>query len=230
MTTVWEKQRIDDLQTEEARRHNEQIRERYLRLQNAEETQLAETFESAEEKKAAPQTPAFSSQPIVSPEETQTPAARADTETTGRGKSVPLTGSQKELFGAETFRRMVASVPEYTATEFAAPVNEAAQTVVQRVEKQAEEAAAQVSQAETYSLTSAAKALIAAFAALVVLMLTIIGINTRIMGAKGAELIALETQKAELAEETRALAERIEAETSDEAIARWAAQNGWEKQ
>lgn len=220
MTTVWEKQRIEDLQTEEARRHNEQIRERYLRLQNAEETQLTETFEGAEAAKAARQTatPDFSAQTIDVPKETQSHAVRFSAAENEREqiKSVPLTNSQKELFGAETFRRVV-SASEYSA----------AQSIEQRVEKQIEETAA--GQEETYSLTSAAKAIIAAFAALVVMMLTVIGINTRIMAAKGAELIALETQKAELVEESRALAERIEAETSDETIERWAVENGWIK-
>ena len=221
MTTVWEKQRIDDLQTEEARRHNQQIRERYLRLQNAEETQLAETFEGAEAEKAARE---FTAQPFVAPE---TPLQSAQSSAAVNGaeqtKSVPLTNRQKELFGAETFRRMVAAqtAPEYTAE----PEYTAAQAAGQRTEKQTEETA--VSQAETYSLTSAAKTLIAAFAALVVLMLTIIGINSRIIGAKGAELIALEAQKAELVEESRALAERIETEKSDETIERWAEENGW---
>ena len=37
----------------------------------------------------------------------------------------------------------------------------------------------------------------------------------------------LEAQKAELVEESRALAERIETEKSDETIERWAAENGW---
>ena len=228
MTTVWEKQRIDDLQTEEARRHNRLIRERYLRLQNAEETQLAETFEGAEAEKAARE---FTAQPFVAPEPPlQSAQSSAAANVEERMKSVPLTNRQKELFGAETFRRMVAAQtaePEYTAaTEYTA-ANEytAAQAAEQRIEKQTEEAA--VSQAETYSLTSAAKALIAAFAALVVLMLTIIGINSRIIGAKGAELVALETRKAELVEESRALAERIETEKSDETIERWAAENGW---
>lgn len=227
MTTVWEKQRIDDLQTEEARRHNQQIRERYLRLQNAEETQLAETFEGAEAEKAARE---FTAQPFVAPE-TRLQSAQSSAAVNGaeQTKSVPLTNRQKELFGAETFRRMVAAqtAPEYTAEPeyVAAPEYTAAQAAGQRTEKQTEEAA--VSQAETYSLTSAAKTLIAAFAALVVLMLTIIGINSRIIGAKGAELIALEAQKAELVEESRALAERIETEKSDETIERWAEENGW---
>ena len=218
MTTVWEKQRIDDLQTEEARQHNRQIRERYLRLQNAEETQLSETFEGAEAAEAVKSARGGDAPAFVSPEEN------------AQVKSVPLTDQQKELFSAETFRRVVSGgAAQQSAAAYveAAPVRDfSAQTAERSVEK----AAAAVAQEETYSLTSAAKAVIAAFAALVVLMLTVIGINTRIMGAKGAELIALETQKAELLEESRALAERIEAETGDEAIERWAAQNGWVKQ
>ena len=71
--------------------------------------------------------------------------------------------------------------------------------------------------------------MIAAFAALVVLMLTVIGINTRILNAKGAELAALELQRAELVEESRALAENIVNATSEETIANWAAQYGWTK-
>ena len=222
MTTLWEKQRIDDLQTEEARQHNRQIRERYLRLQNAEETQLSETFEGAEAAEAA--------KSVKSAREEYAPAF-VSPEANAQVKSVPLTDQQKELFSAETFRRVVSGgAAQQSAAAYvdeAAPVRDfSAQTEERSVEK----AAAAVAQEETYSLTSAAKAVIAAFAALVVLMLTVIGINTRIMGAKGAELIALETQRAELLEESRALAERIEAETGDEAIERWAAQNGWVKQ
>lgn len=219
MTTVWEKQRIDDLQTEEARQHNRQIRERYLRLQNAEETQLSETFEGAEAAEAVKSAREEYAPAFVSPEEN------------AQVKSVPLTDQQKELFSAETFRRVVSGgAAQQSAAAYvdeAAPVRDFS---VQTAERSVEKAAAAVAQEETYSLTSAAKAVIAAFAALVVLMLTVIGINTRIMGAKGAELIALETQRAELLEESRALAERIEAETGDEAIERWAAQNGWVKQ
>ena len=51
MTTVWEAQTLDNVQTEEAKRHNEMIRERYRQLQNAEEIQLSETFSDAEQAK-----------------------------------------------------------------------------------------------------------------------------------------------------------------------------------
>lgn len=53
MTTLWETQTLDDLQAEEARKHNAMIRERYRLLQNAEEAQLEKTFAEAEQQKRA---------------------------------------------------------------------------------------------------------------------------------------------------------------------------------
>ena len=55
MTTLWETQTLDDLQAEEARKHNAMIRERYRLLQNAEEAQLEKTFAEAEQQKRAEQ-------------------------------------------------------------------------------------------------------------------------------------------------------------------------------
>ena len=230
MTTVWEAQTLDNVQTEEAKRHNEMIRERYRQLQNAEEIQLSETFSDAEQaKEIAPSAPAFNATPAV-PVAPVTPAPAEPARTEER--SVNVSQQQRELFTADTFRRVISdNVQEQTAApvqaeavrEIAAPapvfVPEKKNEVVKEAQKEA----------ETYSLTSAAKAMIAAFAALVVLMLTVIGINTRILNAKGAELTALELQRAELVEESRALAENIVNTTSEETIANWAAQNGWTK-
>lgn len=230
MTTVWEAQTLDNVQTEEAKRHNEMIRERYRQLQNAEEIQLSETFSDAEQaKEIAPSAPAFNAAPAV-PVAPVTPAPAEPARTEER--SVNVSQQQRELFTADTFRRVLSdNVQEQTAApvqteavrEIYAPapvfVSEKKNEVVKEAQKEA----------ETYSLTSAAKAMIAAFAALVVLMLTVIGINTRILNAKGAELTALELQRAELVEESRALAENIVNTTSEETIANWAAQNGWTK-
>ena len=222
MTTVWEAQTLDNVQTEEAKRHNEMIRERYRQLQNAEEIQLSETFADAEQAKenAAPAVP-------VAPV-TPAPAEPARTEE----RSANVSQQQRELFTADTFRRVISdNVQEQTA----APVQaEAVREIYAPApvfvpEKKNEAVKEAQKEAETYSLTSAAKAMIAAFAALVVLMLTVIGINTRILNAKGAELTALELQRAELVEESRALAENIVNATSEETIANWAAQNGWTK-
>ncbi len=230
MTTLWETQTLDDLQAEEARRHNAMIRERYRLLQNAEEAQLEKTFAEAERQKRAEQfnAPAAPVAPVV-PAVPEAPAAPV---VKTQERAVPLTAQQKDLFTADTFRRVVSGAAEAQAavqTPVQAPafrpvyVPGEAKEQVKAVEKSAEKAA------ESYSLTNAAKAVIAAVAAFVVLLIALIGVNTRILNAKGAELTMLEEKKAELVEQSRELANRIENATSEETIAAWAQANGWTK-
>ena len=230
MTTLWETQTLDDLQAEEARKHNAMIRERYRLLQNAEEAQLEKTFAEAERQKRAEQftAPAAPVAPVVpaAPEAPAAPVVKT------QERAVPLTAQQKDLFTADTFRRVVSGAAEAQAavqTPVQAPafrpvyVPGEAKEQVKAVEKSAEKAL------ESYSLTNAAKAVIAAVAAFVVLLIALIGVNTRILNAKGAELTMLEEKKAELVEQSRELANRIEKATSEETIAAWAQANGWTK-
>lgn len=230
MTTLWETQTLDDLQAEEARKHNAMIRERYRLLQNAEEAQLEKTFAEAELQKRAEQftAPAAPVEPVVpaAPEAPAAPVVKT------QERAVPLTAQQKDLFTADTFRRVVSVAAEAQAavqTPVQAPafrpvyVPGEAKEQVKAVEKSAEKAL------ESYSLTNAAKAVIAAVAAFVVLLIALIGVNTRILNAKGAELTMLEEKKAELVEQSRELANRIEKATSEETIAAWAQANGWTK-
>lgn len=230
MTTLWETQTLDDLQAEEARKHNAMIRERYRLLQNAEEAQLEKTFAEAEQQKRAEQftAPAAPVAPVV-PAMLEAPAAPV---VKTQERAVPLTAQQKDLFTADTFRRVVSGAAEAQAavqTPVQAPafrpvyVPGEAKEQVKAVEKSAEKAL------ESYSLTNAAKAVIAAVAAFVVLLIALIGVNTRILNAKGAELTMLEEKKAELVEQSRELANRIEKATSEETIAAWAQANGWTK-
>lgn len=230
MTTLWETQTLDDLQAEEARKHNAMIRERYRLLQNAEEAQLEKTFAEAEQQKRAEQftAPAAPVEPVV-PAVPEAPAALV---VKTQERAVPLTAQQKDLFTADTFRRVVSGAAEAQAavqTPVQAPafrpvyVPGEAKEQVKAVEKSAEKAL------ESYSLTNAAKAVIAAVAAFVVLLIALIGVNTRILNAKGAELTMLEEKKAELVEQSRELANRIEKATSEETIAAWAQANGWTK-
>lgn len=230
MTTLWKTQTLDDLQAEEARKHNAMIRERYRLLQNAEEAQLEKTFAEAEQQKRAEQftAPAAPVAPVV-PAASEAPAA---TVVKTQERAVPLTAQQKDLFTADTFRRVVSGAAEAQAavqTPVQAPafrpvyVPGEAKEQVKSVEKSAEKAL------ESYSLTNAAKAVIAAVAAFVVLLIALIGVNTRILNAKGAELTMLEEKKAELVEQSRELANRIEKATSEETIAAWAQANGWTK-
>lgn len=230
MTTLWETQTLDDLQAEEARKHNAMIRERYRLLQNAEEAQLEKTFAEAEQQKRAEQftAPAAPVEPVV-PAVPEAPAAPV---VKTQERAVPLTAQQKDLFTADTFRRVVSGAAEAQAA-VQAPVQAPAfrpvyvpgeaKEQVKAVEKSAEKAL------ESYSLTNAAKAVIAAVAAFVVLLIALIGVNTRILNAKGAELTMLEEKKAELVEQSRELANRIEKATSEETIAAWAQANGWTK-
>lgn len=230
MTTLWETQTLDDLQAEEARKHNAMIRERYRLLQNAEEAQLEKTFAEAELQKRAEQftAPAAPVAPVVP----AVPEAPAATVVKTQERAVPLTAQQKDLFTADTFRRVVSGAAEAQAavqTPVQSPafrpvyVPGEAKEQVKAVEKSAEKAL------ESYSLTNAAKAVIAAVAAFVVLLIALIGVNTRILNAKGAELTMLEEKKAELVEQSRELANRIEKATSEETIAAWAQANGWTK-
>lgn len=230
MTTLWETQTLDDLQAEEARKHNAMIRERYRLLQNAEEAQLEKTFAEAEQQKRAEQftAPAAPVAPVV-PAVPEAPAAPV---VKTQERAVQLTAQQKDLFTADTFRRVVSGAAEAQAavqTPVQAPafrpvyVPGEAKEQVKAVEKSAEKAL------ESYSLTNAAKAVIAAVAAFVVLLIALIGVNTRILNAKGAELTMLEEKKAELVEQSRELANRIEKATSEETIAAWAQANGWTK-
>lgn len=230
MTTLWETQTLDDLQAEEARKHNAMIRERYRLLQNAEEAQLEKTFAEAEQQKRAEQftAPAAPVEPVV-PAVPEAPAAPV---VKTQERAVPLTAQQKDLFTADTFRRVVSGAAEAQAavqTPVQSPafrpvyVPGEAKEQVKAVEKSAEKAL------ESYSLTNAAKAVIAAVAAFVVLLIALIGVNTRILNAKGAELTMLEEKKAELVEQSRELANRIEKATSEETIAAWAQANGWTK-
>ena len=230
MTTLWETQTLDDLQAEEARKHNAMIRERYRLLQNADEAQLEKTFAEAEQQKRAEQftAPAAPVEPVV-PAMPEAPAAPV---VKTQERAVPLTAQQKDLFTADTFRRVVSGAAEAQAA-VQAPVQAPAfrpvyvpgeaKEQVKAVEKSAEKAL------ESYSLTNAAKAVIAAVAAFVVLLIALIGVNTRILNAKGAELTMLEEKKAELVEQSRELANRIEKATSEEPIAAWAQANGWTK-
>lgn len=226
MTTLWETQTLDSLQAEEARRHNEQIRQKYLQLQNAEEAQLSHVFENAEQ-----QTRAEEFNAPAAPVSTM-PAAPVAPVQTAQAKTVSLTEQQKDLFTADTFRRMVSGAAKAQAP-VQTPVQESVQAPVYRpvftpAPEKTQEAVKQAEKSlESYSLTNAAKAVIAAVAAFVVLLITLIGINTRILNAKGVELSALEAKKAELAEQSRELAERIENATSEETIAAWAQANGW---
>ena len=68
--------------------------------------------------------------------------------------------------------------------------------------------------------------LIAAFAAAVVMLLTVIGINSYVIRQKTNQLRNLEQRREQLVEETEALEAQIEEATSYEAILEYAQEHG----
>ena len=153
MTTLWETQTLDSLQAEEARRHNEQIRQKYLQLQNAEEAQLSHVFENAEQQTRAEEFNAPAA-PVSA-----MPAAPVAPAQTAQAKTVSLTEQQKDLFTADTFRRMVSGAAKAQAP-VQAPVQESVQAPVYRpvftpAPEKTQEAVKQAEKSiESYSLTN----------------------------------------------------------------------------
>ena len=76
------------------------------------------------------------------------------------------------------------------------------------------------------TVTRLAKTVMAAFAAVVVLMLTLICVNTNLINQKSYYLRSLEAQKQELVETYSEIQARLERATSDDAIEEWAQANG----
>jgi outer membrane murein-binding lipoprotein Lpp len=71
-----------------------------------------------------------------------------------------------------------------------------------------------------------AKAVLAAFVATVLLMLTLICVNTQIIRIKSVRVQDLEQQKEQLAQDIAELQSRIQAAQSEEAIREYALSNG----
>ena len=79
---------------------------------------------------------------------------------------------------------------------------------------------------ESYGLSAFAIRMIAAFAAAVVMLLTVIGINSYVIRQKTNQLRNLEQRREQLVEETEALEMQIEEATSYEAILEYAQEHG----
>ena len=90
---------------------------------------------------------------------------------------------------------------------------------------QAPVAAAAIEEAQ-YSLSRMAKIVMAAFATLVMVMLSVICINTQIISQKTLQLEALEAQRAALLEENAEIQSRIAQAKSEEVIREYAKSQG----
>ena len=225
---------------DEATIHNANIKEKYRQLlQSAEEDQLSESFSRAErsssarasvlspERPSAPERvePSFQPAPFrpeAPSEEHVTVHTRVDSplftpemlERTMRGGEAPVSD-----FGGAA--EMYAPAAEMYAAEMPAAIPMApavAEMPVAAVNTEAAE--------ESYGLSAFAIRMIAAFAAAVVMLLTVIGINSYVIRQKTNQLRNLEQRREQLVEETEALEMQIEEATSYEAILEYAQEHG----
>lgn len=215
MATLLENERTQEtLLTKEAELHNAQIKERYRRLAAAEERQFGEdTTQNATDYTVrasvlAPERPVFTSPSFEEvPKVEQTPQV------------------------TEFVRERIES-PVFTTDKFNGVQEEVvtAQPVQAPVEipfaGQAPTMAVSVSQETQYSLSRMAKMVMAAFAAVVVMMLTVICINTQIINQKTMQLRNLEEQRAELMEQNAEIQRRIDEARSEETIKEYALSQG----
>ena len=198
----------------EAQKHNAMISERYNRLKNAVANQFAEdtrTIESGAEN-------AYAS--VSAPEQAPlyiTPNAVGNTATYAQTPTVTeyISRASSALFTTEKFEKMQPAQAQEIVTQpiaIATPMQSAA------VKTEAQ-----------YSLSSMAKIVMAAFAFVIVAMLTLICVNTYTINQKRMRIEELEAQKAELVERSQEIQRRIENATSEETIREYAESQGMVK-
>lgn len=203
MATLLETQTMRNFTADkEAELHNAQINERYKRLQNAEADQFAQNTVASESSvvRASVLTP-------------NAPAVE-DTKITEQTPQVTE-------FVRERVEYPVFTTEKFERAEMQAPVEVPTQAVVR---------ATSVSKQAQYSLSNMAKVVMAAFAMVVVLMLTFICLNTQKIEMKSLKIRELEQERAELIEKNEAIQRRIETACSEETITEYALSQGMIKE
>ena len=197
--------------TQEAQKHNAHIRERYQRLQNAEATQFAQ---SVAEKEVARVAAPVAEEPVFVPVFTQ-PVATVEqapqiTEFVSARRESPV-------FTTEKLDR---------ALENSAVRQEMAPTLVKPVYAPTPVATVSVAAEAQFTLSAAAKVVLAVFVAVVVAMLTLICVNSQIIQQKSIKIRNLEEKKEELMNQSEELQRRIDAAQSRETIEEYAKSQG----
>lgn len=207
MATLMENQTIRNLTVEkEAELHNAQINERYKRLQNAEADQFAESTEEIRDESAY--------------------TVRASV-LTPEAPVLENTSTFEQTPQVTEFVREKIESPVFTTEKFERAIEKSAPVAVQApIELPIQKATTSVARQAEYSLTAMAKVVMAAFVAVVVLMLTLICINTQTIERKSIKLKNLEKQREELMERNEELERRIENAQSEETIREYALSQG----
>ncbi len=208
METLLEYERTQELTaTREAELHNAGIKERYRRLRDAEERQFGET--TTQETNATDYTVRASVLAPERPVETKPVDVQAPTVT-----EYVRTRVESPVFTTEKFN----ALPQETPVAMQAPI--------EIPTAQAPASTAAIAREVQYSLSQMAKTVMAAVAAVVVMMLVAICINTHIINIKTAQLQALETRRAELTEQNAEIQNRIQKAKSEQSIREYAESQG----
>lgn len=219
MDTVMDRSVMENTIVEqEARLHNALIKERYRKLQSAEADQFAQEAHTTQARESNYGVRAF----VLEPEKSAFTAPVVDN--TPVVEQVPQvtefvrTYNESPVFTTEKFNAVKEDVKAY------APV--ASMPVEIPLQQQTPAKAVALSTEAQYSLSAFAKTVIAAFAALVVVMLTLICVNTQIIQNKTAQVHALETQRQELLDIQAEIEQRIVKAKSKETIREYAESQG----
>ncbi len=211
MATLTENRMMNMLTVEqEAELHNAQIRERYQRLQNAEADQFASETPVARVENTIRSSVLAPEKPLQA--ETAVPAVAVDAQVTEFTRE----RIQSPVFTTEKFDRI-------------AETNQAAAIPVQNVQERTIQMHAPTMVAHTeaqYSLSAMAKMVLAAFTALVVVMLAVICINTNILHRQSVRIRNLEDKREELVERNEEIQQRISEAKSEETIREYALSQG----
>ncbi len=218
---------------DEALQHNAQIKERYRQLlQSAEENQLSESISRAERASYAPRAS------VLAPErpEEREPYFAPAPESPAEHVSVH-TRVDSPLFTPETLDRTIRE-SGYAGAEESAYASVAVPEAELRTADMPAYGGAQIGEmpvtavnaetkpAESYGLSAFAIRIIAAFAAAVILLLSVIGINSYVISQKTRQLRSLEQRRQQLAEENAELEARIEEATSYDKVLEFVRENG----
>ena len=199
MNTLFDRNTQED---QERVLHNSKINERYKEILGTVEGQFGK--EEAAVNTVQTYAPVLDAPSVVTPAMEQTP----------RVTEYTPTGVAASLFTTETLDRIAANPVEDTfaptvimpqAVEVAAPV----------IEKEA-----------TYSLTPMAKVVMAVFAAVVVIMLALIGVNSQTIQRQSLRLRNLEEKKQELIERSEEVQRYIAELQTEESIIERATEAG----
>ena len=145
--------------------------------------------------------------------------SNANVLTVERPTELPRERITSELFTAETLDRAIRNNA----------VLEPVESIIEPVQPQAV-AVENVMQEDVAMLSRFAKTVAAVFAAVIVMMLTIISINTQIINQKASYLSTLEQKQQELVAKELDLQEKIARQTSKKAIEEFAEKYGMVKE